>query len=77
MNKINIHPTTDGANDAANNNHIEILNWLARRDILPTIDAANYAEYNGHVEILNWLAQRGIFPTTDPIIDDDHQNVIS
>ena len=44
---------------------LQVLEWLAARNILPTQDGANWAAGNGHLQVLEWLAARNILPTQD------------
>ena len=48
---------------AAQNGHLQVLEWLAVRNILPTPSGANWAAWGGHLQVLKWLASRNILPT--------------
>jgi Ring finger domain len=62
-------PTFMGANGAAGNGHLDVLNWLEQRHILPTHIGAHHAAENGHLDVLNWLEQRHILPASYAAID--------
>ena len=49
-------PIHYGANGASENGHIDVLKWLAKRNILPDIDGSNLAGF-GKQEVINWLAE--------------------
>ena len=55
----------DAVNFAAGNGHLQVLQWLAERNILPTQVGANLAAENGQLQVLEWLAARNILPTED------------
>lgn len=58
-------PTSCGANGAAGELHMDVLEWLETHGILPTVDAANRAAREAQLPLLDWLAARGILPTAD------------
>lgn len=69
---VNLLPDVFGANWAAGNGEIELLEWLACRDppILPNSSGANMAAENGHLDILRWMELQGIGATIDALILD-------
>ena len=59
-----LYPNQDGANLAARNGHLAVLEWLATLEpaerVYPTQDGANGAARNGHLEVLMWMVARGL-----------------
>ena len=53
----------DHVNRAAGEGHLQVLEWLAVRNILPTKRGVDYAAENGYLQVLEWLATRNILPT--------------
>jgi hypothetical protein len=47
----------DGANDAADSGHLDVLKWLAslQPPIPIGVATANYAAENGHLDVLEWM----------------------
>lgn len=54
--------TSQHANIAAQENYINILDWLESQGILPDINAVTISGEYGALQSLIWLAQRGILP---------------
>ena len=53
--KDNILPDEKGANWAARNGHLHVLEWLEKYNILPTVEGANWAAGHGELKVLEWL----------------------
>jgi hypothetical protein len=51
-------PGQNGANAAAENGRLDVLQWMATLDspVFPNKDGANNAAKNGHLEVLAWMA---------------------
>ena len=47
------------------NGHLDILKWLAERNILPDTNGANDTSENGRIDVLKWLAKKSILPDLD------------
>lgn len=61
--ELKILPTSKGADAAAMEGSLYILEWLEKRGILPTAKGADMAVATGRVSVLKWLFNRRIFPT--------------
>jgi hypothetical protein len=54
----NTYPNEDGANKAAHNSYLEILQWMAKaRNLYPNQIGIDNAAARGHLKVLQWLAQ--------------------
>jgi hypothetical protein len=52
-------PLPYSTDDAAENNHMNIIEWYFRRGVTPGINGASKAAYRGHEHIIRWMVENG------------------
>ena len=74
---VSVNPTTDDANNAAGNGHLDVLKWLEQKGILPDNEGAGKAAKNGYLNVLKWLEQWSIFPwNSDGAANNGHYDIL-
>ena len=53
-------PSVDGANEALENNHIDVVNWLEKQGVVPTKINLDHAIVNGHISTLEYAEKKNI-----------------
>ncbi len=61
-------PNHLGASRAFYRGHIEVLDWLAEKEVFTKIDEEGWATENGKLPLVKWLYKQGIKPTIQNLI---------
>lgn len=54
--EADLYPSDEGADNAAEGGHLNVLKWLKGFGVFPSEDALNWAAAHGHLNVLKWCA---------------------